>query len=80
MQQDAGTPPDAAAWAALEARESRPGIYAVTTTGIACRFGCPSRRPLRRNVRLFGTLAEALAAGFRPCRRCLRDASAGNSR
>jgi AraC family transcriptional regulator of adaptative response/methylated-DNA-[protein]-cysteine methyltransferase len=71
----------AADWAALLRRDAgRPGLYGVVTTGIACRFGCPSRAPLRGNVRLFRDLAAARAAGFRPCRRCLRDASAGSSR
>jgi AraC family transcriptional regulator of adaptative response/methylated-DNA-[protein]-cysteine methyltransferase len=45
-------------------------IYAVETMGIYCVPGCPSPRPLRRNVRLFDAPAEAEAAGFRPCRRC----------
>ncbi len=45
-------------------------FYAVTTTGVVCRPACKSRRPLRRNVRFFGTIEEAQAAGFRPCQRC----------
>ncbi len=52
--------------------ERRPGdfIYAVTSMGIYCRPGCPSPRPLRRNVRFFADVAAAEAAGFRACRRC----------
>ncbi len=52
--------------------DRRPGdfIYAVTTMGVYCRPGCPSPRPLRRNVRFFADAAEAEAAGFRACRRC----------
>lgn len=42
----------------------------VRTTGIFCRPTCTARKPLRRNVRFFSTAADALAAGFRPCRRC----------
>lgn len=61
---------DDAGWAALLARAPAPGVYAVITTGIACRFGCASRAPLRQNVRFFASLAEAEAAGFRPCLRC----------
>ncbi|WP_281255011.1 bifunctional DNA-binding transcriptional regulator/O6-methylguanine-DNA methyltransferase Ada [Teichococcus rhizosphaerae] len=58
-------------WAALESRQPRPGmLYAVTTQGVYCRFGCPSRLPLKRNVRFFTGCAEAEAAGFRACRRC----------
>ena len=45
-------------------------FYAVTTTGVYCRPGCTSRRPLRSNVRFYHTPDEAQAAGFRPCKRC----------
>lgn len=48
-------------------------IVGVVTTGIACRIGCPSRRPKRENVRFFATLADALATGLRPCKRCRPD-------
>ncbi|MGE0622078.1 MAG: bifunctional transcriptional activator/DNA repair enzyme AdaA [Pseudomonadales bacterium] len=46
-------------------------LYGVVTTGVVCDTGCPSRAPRRENVRYFEALADALAAGFRPCRRCL---------
>jgi len=65
-----GAPPDAAAWAALVARAPRSGVYAVASTGIFCRFGCPARRPLRANVRVFAAPGAAVAAGYRACRRC----------
>ena len=52
-----------------------PPIYAVTTTGIYCRTGCPSRRPRPENVRFFASGAEAERAGFRPCKRCRPDAA-----
>jgi len=45
-------------------------VYGVRSTGIYCRPTCPSRRPLRRNVRFFRDAASAERAGFRPCRRC----------
>jgi AraC family transcriptional regulator of adaptative response/methylated-DNA-[protein]-cysteine methyltransferase len=45
-------------------------FYAVRSTGIVCRPSCPSRRPARANVEFFSTLAEALDAGYRACRRC----------
>ena len=62
---------DEALWQALLRREALPGrFYAVTSQGIVCRLGCPARPPLRRHVRFFGGVAEALAEGFRPCRRC----------
>lgn len=44
--------------------------YAVVTTGVFCRPECPSRRPLRENVRFFDTWKDAFCAGFRPCKRC----------
>jgi AraC family transcriptional regulator of adaptative response/methylated-DNA-[protein]-cysteine methyltransferase len=48
-------------------------FYGVATTGIYCRLGCPSRRPNPRNVRYFGTPAEAERAGYRSCKRCRPD-------
>jgi len=45
-------------------------FYAVRSTRIVCKPTCPSRRPTRANVQFFPTLAEALEAGFRPCKRC----------
>lgn len=42
----------------------------VATTGIFCRLTCPARKPRPENCRWFASPAEALAAGFRPCRRC----------
>ncbi|WP_426956831.1 bifunctional DNA-binding transcriptional regulator/O6-methylguanine-DNA methyltransferase Ada [Muricoccus radiodurans] len=60
-----------ALWAALLRRDALPGrFYGVTSQGVVCRFGCPSRAPLRRHVRFFDSLAAGVAAGFRPCRRC----------
>jgi AraC family transcriptional regulator, regulatory protein of adaptative response / methylated-DNA-[protein]-cysteine methyltransferase len=52
----------------LGAREAF--VYGVTTTGIYCRPGCPSRLPNRENVRFFDTWETAEAAGFRACKRC----------
>lgn len=48
-------------------------FYAVVTTGVFCRPSCPSRLPLRQNVRFFGDVATAEAEGFRPCKRCQPD-------
>ena len=47
--------------------------YAVATTGVYCRPSCPSRAANPRNVSLHGSLAEAKATGFRPCKRCNPD-------
>ncbi len=41
----------------------------VRTTGIFCRPSCPAR-PLPENVEYFPSAAEALFAGYRPCKRC----------
>ncbi len=60
-----------AAWRQLAARDPNARfVYGVTTTGVFCRPGCASRRPLRQNVRFFSSVVEAQAAGFRPCKRC----------
>ncbi len=59
------------AWEQLVARDPHAHFfYGVTTTGVFCRPGCASRRPLRSNLRFFLTAAEAEAAGFRACKRC----------
>lgn len=48
-------------------------VFAVTTTGVFCRPGCPSRIPKPENVRLFDSSTLAVRAGFRPCKRCRPD-------
>lgn len=48
--------------------------YAVRTTGIVCRVGCASRRPRPENIEWVDDLPAALAAGYRPCKRCRPDA------
>jgi len=68
-----------AAWRCIVNREQAATVfYAVTTTGVFCRPGCSSRRPLRENVRFFGSTAEARAAGFRPCKRCMPGTALGS--
>jgi AraC family transcriptional regulator of adaptative response/methylated-DNA-[protein]-cysteine methyltransferase len=51
-------------------------FYAVRTTGIYCRRGCKSRRPLPENVEHFATAVQARAAGYRACKRCKPDDAA----
>ena len=59
------------AWKQLVARDLKARfVYGVTTTGVFCRPGCASRRPLRENVRFFCSVVDAQAAGFRACKRC----------
>ncbi len=63
-------------WQAVKARslaDCESFIYAVVTTGIYCLPGCASRRPRRKNVRFFSSTTEAVAEGFRPCKRCKPD-------
>lgn len=60
-------------WQAVVERDpaaNRAFVYAVRTTGVYCRPGCPARLPLRKNVSFHATWREAEAAGYRPCRRC----------
>lgn len=66
---------DASRWRALLARESGNAdfIYAVATTGVYCRTGCPARLPKRENALFFASGEEAEKAGFRPCARCRPD-------
>lgn len=60
-------------WQALCERDSRFDgrfVFAVQSTGIFCRPSCPARRPKREGVTFYSNAEDALAAGFRPCRRC----------
>lgn len=45
-------------------------FYAVKTTGIFCRPSCKSRPPNKDNATFFRTAEQALAAKYRPCKRC----------
>lgn len=45
-------------------------VTCVRTTGIFCRPTCPARKPRSENVEFFPAARDALAAGYRPCRRC----------
>ena len=59
------------AWEQIVRRDPQARFfYGVTTTGVFCKPGCSSRRPLRANVRFFTSAEEARAAGFRACQRC----------
>ena len=48
-------------------------FYAVKTTGVFCRPSCKSKTPKRENLLFFDTAQQAMAAGFRPCKRCRSD-------
>ncbi len=46
-------------------------VYGVRTTGVFCRPGCaPPRRARPAHCEYFPGIRAALAAGYRPCRRC----------
>lgn len=64
---------DEARWRALQARDASADgtfYYAVASTGVFCRPSCAARLPRRENVSFHRTVAEAAAAGYRPCKRC----------
>ena len=64
-------------WQAVRARDASADglfVFAVSTTGVYCRPGCPARTPKRKNVRFFLTREGAEMEGFRPCKRCTPDA------
>lgn len=56
----------------LQGDASYSGLFllGVRTTGIFCRPNCPARKPLPKNVEFFPDAPAALAAGYRPCKRC----------
>lgn len=60
-------------WAAVVHRDVRAdGVfyYSVRTTGVFCRPSCASRLARRENVRFHTSTDDAVAQGFRPCKRC----------
>src|SRR5215470_4801573 len=66
-------PTHSEAWHAVAERDARYDgrfVYAVESTHIYCRPSCPSRRPLRENVRFYSAFADAEREGFRACKRC----------
>jgi AraC family transcriptional regulator, regulatory protein of adaptative response / methylated-DNA-[protein]-cysteine methyltransferase len=70
---DRSLPPAEEMFAAFLSRDTRyDGIFltAVRTTGIFCRPSCPARKPARENVEFFPTVPDALAHGYRACKRC----------
>lgn len=58
---------------AIQLRDSEyDGLFytAVKTTGIFCRPVCPAKTPLEKNITFFQTSRDAVAAGYRACKRC----------
>jgi AraC family transcriptional regulator of adaptative response/methylated-DNA-[protein]-cysteine methyltransferase len=67
-------------WQAVLARDTRSDgafVYGVRSTGVYCNPSCPSRKPRREQVSFFTSAQSAEEAGFRPCRRCHPEESAG---
>lgn len=63
-------------WKAVESCDSNYDgtfFYGVRTTGIFCRPSCKSKTPVQGNATFFNSAASAMAAGFRPCKRCCPD-------
>ncbi|HET8548644.1 MAG TPA: methylated-DNA--[protein]-cysteine S-methyltransferase [Bryobacteraceae bacterium] len=56
----------------LSGDASYDGLFftAVRTTGIFCLPSCTAKKPRAENVEFFGTVKEAMFAGYRPCKRC----------
>lgn len=71
-----------ACYAAITARDpAADGAFftCVKTTGIFCRPVCPARTPLAKNVVFVVTAADAVAAGYRACKRCRPDSAPGSA-
>jgi AraC family transcriptional regulator of adaptative response/methylated-DNA-[protein]-cysteine methyltransferase len=67
---------DAERWDAVRRRDKTGDgafFYSVRTTGVFCRPACPARLPRRENVAVHASVADAVRAGFRPCKRCRPD-------
>lgn len=70
---------DTSRWQAVVDNDRRADnnfCYGVITTGIFCRPSCTSRLPNRENTVFFHTPADAIAAGYRPCKRCRPESTA----
>ena len=50
----------------------------VRTTGIFCRPVCPARPPHLKNCDFVATAVEAVAAGYRACKRCRPESAPGS--
>jgi AraC family transcriptional regulator of adaptative response/methylated-DNA-[protein]-cysteine methyltransferase len=63
-------------WQAVASRDRAADgafVYSVSTTGVYCRPSCGARLARPEHVRFHAGVAEAAAAGFRPCKRCRPD-------
>ena len=63
-------------WARVQVRDTGADgqfFYSVKTTGVYCRPSCGARPARPENVAFHLTTADAVAAGFRACKRCKPD-------
>lgn len=63
-------------WQAVLARDAAADgsfYYSVKTSGVYCRPSCTARPAKPENIAFHATVADAAAAGFRPCKRCKPD-------
>jgi AraC family transcriptional regulator of adaptative response/methylated-DNA-[protein]-cysteine methyltransferase len=58
--------------ALLERNSEYDGLFfvGVKTTGIFCRCTCSAKKPLQKNVVFFTHARDAIASGYRACKRC----------
>ncbi|KAI5362054.1 Putative Ada DNA repair, metal-binding, Homeobox-like domain superfamily [Septoria linicola] len=64
---------DAAKWNAVRSKDPEADslfVYCVKTTKIYCRPICKARLARRSNVEFFDTGRDAIAKGYRACKRC----------
>ena len=54
--------------------------FGVITTGVYCLTTCRGAPVLRKNIEFFDEIAEARAAGYRPCKRCRPDEGGPHTR
>ncbi len=75
-------PDHATCYAAIAVRDPAADgrfFVCVRTSGIYCRPVCPARTSFAKNVTFVATAAEAVAAGYRACKRCRPDAAPGSA-
>lgn len=65
-----------AAWERRDAAFDGLFCLGVRTTGICCKPSCPSQ-PRRENIEFFPSVAAAVRAGYRPCKRCAPELAGG---
>jgi len=73
IERPATTMDEETMWQAVLGRDTRFDgnfVYAVQSTGVYCRPGCPARRPRREQVSFYATCDETEKAGYRACKRC----------